>query len=353
MTEATPSPKPTGGGLSRRATITVTAAVVALVVTAAALIVGFMKPWQQNTVDNYIEKSGIANKSTLRVGVFRDAPGSGERIAGRNGNRLSDFKGFDIEVVRALARYLGYVEEAVVPVITDPHERSRQLAENNVEIVVANYSMTQQREDDVDFAGPYLISKLSVLVRAKAASGPETSYGFADLKALGKAVCTTKSSTSETELRREGLTSFTALGTHRECAEGVRSGQFTAFVLDEVILAGYYAQHEDELALAELVTERFEKYGIAVANGDEHLRQVVGNFLLDSYERGDDGAWQRAWNRTLGQVSFLRDKSQPRPENVLRLRDYQDRYQSLPPPLRTAPRDTLLACPVSLPRPRS
>lgn len=336
--------------MTRQQVITVTAALAALLMAAAALVVALTKPWQRDTVDHYIEQSGIANKETLKIGVFDDVPLNGIRVhpEREDANQPKDFTGFDIDIALALARYLGYIEESVRLVPTDPPDRAAYLAEGKVDIVVANFSMTDDREDLVDFAGPYMVSRLAVMVRKQSPAPPEA-FAFDKLSTMGRKLCTTESSTAETALREENVTNFVTRATHEECTSGVLAGEYDAFMLDEVILAGYTSLHKEQLTLAKLVTDRFERYGIAVANGDFHLRQVIGNFLLDSHERGTDGAWQRAWARSLGKE--LKDRSQPRPEDVVKLRDYQDQYQAAAPP-GGPPRD-LLTCPSWSLRPRS
>lgn len=140
------------------------------------------------------------------------------------------------------------------------------------------------------------------------------------------------------------------VSTSGECVQGLLSRKYDAFMLDDVVLAGYKDQYREKLKLVDLPLNQSEKYGIAVANTDEPLRQVIGNFLLDSYERRDNGAWQRAWNRTLGRV--LEDRRQPKPDPYQRLRDYRDRIQAQQPLTHRADPPGMPALPASSTRTR-
>ena len=322
--EATPRPR-----------VAVIAAVLALLLVAVVAIVRLTAS-DDDTVDAYIARSGLKGHSRLRVGVFNDQPLLGY-AEDKTSTRLADHEGFDTEVARYLAAYLGYSEESVELVDTQVQNRNRDLDNGRVDVVIASFSMTDEREKEVDFAGPYLRSQPEVLMRA---NDPRSSgsLSFRELSEMGKHLCTVGSSTSDSALRERQNNGFEGAGASGGCVQGLLDGTFDAFMLDDVVLAGYEDQYHDKLKMADLVFDQKEDYGIAVRNGDEALRQVIGNFLWDSYERGDNGAWQRAWNKTLGRV-LKDDRPQPEPRPYKRLRDYRDRIRSSGPLGGRAPAD--------------
>jgi glutamate transport system substrate-binding protein len=303
--------------------------VAVLAAAAAVLLVVATASWRvlasdENTVDGYIAKSGLSGQDELRIGVFKDEPLMGFATT-PDSARLRDHEGFDIEIARSLAGYLGFGEDSVELIETQVQNRSSDLNENVVHVVVASYSITPGREEEVDFAGPYLRSQPEVLMRADRAKTMDQ-VTFRQLDEMGKRLCTTGSSTSEAALRENQIHGFDGVAVSANCVDGLLNGTYDAFMLDDVVLAGFKSRHSDQLALVDLVFDQTEYYGIAVANGDEPLRQVVGNFLMDSYERGENGSWQQAWNRTLGRE--LGKKRQPKPNEYVRLRDYRDRIQA-------------------------
>jgi glutamate transport system substrate-binding protein len=316
--------------LDRRGRIQVIAAGCAGLLVLVSATVALTRFAAGDTVADYLAQSGIANRTELRIGVSGNAPQMSHRDKA-GGNRLSDYSGFDIEIARSLAAYLGYDEDSVRLVQTVVQNRARDLDERRVDVVVSSYSMTPEREQEVDFAGPYLLTQPEVLMRRGEA--PKT-ITFRQLGELGKRLCTTGSSTSEKALRERQINGFDGVADSSDCVAGLRNHTYDAFMLDETVLAGYKADPDADprapkLELVDLVFAQSEKYGIAVANGDEKLRQVIGNFLIDSYERGTNGAWQHAWTKTLGTV--LPDQRQPRPNEYVRLRDYRDRIRAAAP----------------------
>jgi glutamate transport system substrate-binding protein len=76
----------------------------------------------------------------------------------------------------------------------------------------------------------------------------------------------------------------------------VLGGQLDAITTDNVILAGYAAQHAGKL---KVVGKPFstEKYGIGLPKDDKALRKYVDDLLQKSFT---DGTWQKIYDGTLG-----------------------------------------------------
>ncbi|RKN43408.1 transporter substrate-binding domain-containing protein [Micromonospora endolithica] len=299
-----------------------TALLLAIGTTSWALVAS-----DDDTVDAYLDRSGLGeNRVVLRVGVFKDEPLlSWAAPDKRASTSIKDHVGFQIELIRELAHYLGFTDDQVHLIETQVQNRSVDLNNDTVDVVVATYSVTPQREEVVNFATPYLLSQPELLTRPGLFDADD-SVSMRRIGDLGAKLCTVGSSTSEDALRGRGFNRFEGAATSEDCVDGVLAGRYDAFMLDEAVLAGYKERHGAKLDLVELVLDQTEEYGIAVANDDERLRVVIGNFLLDSYERGESGAWQKAWNRTLAKV--LGDRRQPQPREYERLRDYRDRYRA-------------------------
>ncbi|GGJ80025.1 hypothetical protein GCM10010123_07380 [Pilimelia anulata] len=312
------------GALGRRQLMAVGAAFASLLLIAGVGGFALVREAADDTVDAYLAKAGLTGKRELRIGVFTDEPLMALRDPAKPSSSLiSDYTGFDIELARQLGRYLGFDEANLIMVPTEVQNRAQDLSEGRVDVIIASYSMTKERESEVDFAGPYLMTKPEVLMRADRAPARLT---LRELGAMSAKVCTTGSSTSENALRANGIAGFDGVARATDCVNGLRSGRYDAFMLDKTVLYGFQQKYP-ELRIVDLVFGQSESYAIAVADGNEPLRVLVGNFLYDSYQRGEQGAWAQAWRASFAAVVKERAR-QPRPRDVaVQLSDYNDRYE--------------------------
>jgi polar amino acid transport system substrate-binding protein len=99
-----------------------------------------------------IKKNGV-----VRIGVFSDKPPFGYLDAqGKN-------QGFDVEIAKHVAKDLLGDENKVQFVLTEAANRVEYLKTNKVDIIFANFTVTPEREQVVDFAKPYLKVALGVV----------------------------------------------------------------------------------------------------------------------------------------------------------------------------------------------
>ncbi|MEB6479365.1 cysteine ABC transporter substrate-binding protein [Acinetobacter vivianii] len=99
-----------------------------------------------------IKKNGV-----VRIGVFSDKPPFGYLDAqGKN-------QGFDVEIAKHVAKDLLGDENKVQYVLTEAANRVEYLKANKVDIIFANFTVTPEREQVVDFAKPYLKVALGVV----------------------------------------------------------------------------------------------------------------------------------------------------------------------------------------------
>lgn len=99
-----------------------------------------------------IKKNGV-----VRIGVFSDKPPFGYLDAqGKN-------QGFDVEIAKHVAKDLLGDETKVEFVLTEAANRVENLKANKVDIIFANFTVTPERKEAVDFAKPYLKVALGVV----------------------------------------------------------------------------------------------------------------------------------------------------------------------------------------------
>ncbi|WP_420110236.1 glutamate ABC transporter substrate-binding protein [Mycolicibacter arupensis] len=230
------------------------------------------------------------DSDNITIGVKFDQPGlSVKKPDGSLG-------GFDVEVARYIAARLGYPPDRITWIEAPSAQREMLLRNGQVDFVVATYSITDSRRQKVDFAGPYLLTGQSLLVRA---DNTEID-GTASLH-RNKKLCSVSGSTPAQRIKdRYPGVQLQRYDTYSACVEALRNGAIDAVTTDDVILAGYAAQNP---GIFKLVGDRFsqELYGIGVHKGNEGLRQRI-NEALEEMKR--DGSWQAAFQDNFGPAGF-------------------------------------------------
>ena len=226
---------------------------------------------------------------TITIGTKFDQPLFG--LAGPDGTP----EGFDIEIGKLIAAKLGIPADKIVWKEAISANREPFIQSGDVDLVIATYTINDDRKKIVSFAGPYYEAGQDILVLA---GNPEGIAGPEDLK--GKKVCTVTGSTSEDNILEYGADVLPAAG-YSECLEPLRTGAVVAVTTDNVILAGIADQNEGEF---EVVNAPFtqEPYGIGLALDDTDFRDFINDVLEESYE---DGTWEAAWEATAGKVLDL------------------------------------------------
>ena len=96
----------------------------------------------------------IKESGTIKVAVFSDKAPFG--YVDKDG----DYQGYDVYFAERLAKDLGVTVEYTS---VDPSARVDVLTSNKVDLVLANFTVTDERKDKVDFAKPYMKVALGVV----------------------------------------------------------------------------------------------------------------------------------------------------------------------------------------------
>lgn len=219
------------------------------------------------------------------IGIKYDQPGLGLKEG-------DAFTGFDVAVANYVAKDLGYTE---VEFKESPSaQRETLLQSGQVKMIFATYSITDDRKQKVSFAGPYFVAGQDLLVRADNSdiTGPDSLNG--------KKLCSVTGSTSAKKIKDNYAAGvqLQEFDTYSKCVEALNAGQIDAVTTDNVILAGFAAQSQYQGKL-KVVGQPFseERYGVGIAKGDTELCGKI-NDALEKME--SDGAWQKAFDDTLG-----------------------------------------------------
>ncbi len=240
--------------------------------------------------EDQIELTGVpqdlAEAGTIRIGVKYDQPGVGLRPPGADAP-----DGFDIEIGRIIADRLGIEEENITWVEAVSESREQLLEGGSFDLVVASYSITDERRELVGQAGPYFTTGQQLLIRVE---DEDVITGPGDL--AGRKVCSVKGSTSLDRVVTEYAADPVGFTTYSECVDQLREDEVDAVTTDGAILLGYAAQRPN---LFRVVGEPFseERYGIGYPKDADGTCEFLNEVLERSFE---DGSWAEAFDTTLG-----------------------------------------------------
>ncbi|MEU2914643.1 glutamate ABC transporter substrate-binding protein [Streptomyces massasporeus] len=241
--------------------------------------------------------SGSGDGKTITVGIKFDQPGLGQKTP-------QGYAGFDVDVATYVAKKLGYNEDQIEWKEAKSQDRETMLQRGDVDFIAATYSITPERQEKVDFAGPYLLAHQDILVRADDDSIKSPS----DLNS--KKLCSVTGSTSAQNVKEElaPKADLQQYPTYSACLSGLQNKAIDALTTDDSILAGYaaQAQFKGKFKLGGLKMTN-ENYGIGVKKGSD-LKDKINKALEDMVA---DEAWQEAVDKNLGPANY---KNEPAPK---------------------------------------
>ncbi|OAN37518.1 glutamate ABC transporter substrate-binding protein [Mycolicibacterium iranicum] len=229
---------------------------------------------------------GGGGSDTIVIGTKFDQPGLGMK------NPDGTMSGFDVDVATYVAGELGYAPDKIEWKEAPSAQRENLIQNGQVEFIAATYSITDARKEKVSFAGPYLITGQSLLVRED-----NTDITGKESLANNKILCSVSGSTPAQKIKDEfPSVQLQQYDTYSACIDALKNGAVDAVTTDEVILAGYAAQTPGAF---KIVGDTFseENYGIGLKKDDAELRTKINDALKKMEE---SGAWKEAFDKNLG-----------------------------------------------------
>ncbi|WP_300745572.1 glutamate ABC transporter substrate-binding protein [uncultured Bifidobacterium sp.] len=215
----------------------------------------------------------------IRIGIKFDQPGLGFKKSGT-------YVGFDVDVAKYIAKSLGYSEDQIIWKEAPSKQREAMLQNGDVDMILASYSITDDRKRVVSFAGPYFVAGQDLLVR----KGETGINGPQDLN--GKRLCSVTGSTSAVTVKERFASKVQLMEQpgYAECATALLSGIVDAVTTDDIILAGLASASRGRLRV---VGKPFtvERYGVGIKKGDTKLASQINNAITQMIQ---DGSWKRA-----------------------------------------------------------
>lgn len=245
--------------------------------------------------------SGGGDSKSITIGIKFDQPGLGQQVG-------SDYRGFDVDVAKYVAKELGYTDVRFKE--APSAQRETLIQSGQVKMVVATYSITEERQQKVSFAGPYLVAGQDLLVRAddNSITGPDSLDG--------KKLCSVTGSTSAETVKEKfaNEVQLQEYDTYSKCVDPIINGTLDAMTTDDSILAGYAAQPQYKGKL-KVIGKPFteENYGIGIKKGDTELCGKI-NDALDKMVK--DGSWQKALDANLGPADYKPNAAKNPPQHI-------------------------------------
>jgi glutamate transport system substrate-binding protein len=234
----------------------------------------------------------LIDKGTINVGIKFDQPLFG--LGGPGG-----VEGFDAEIAKLMVEGMfrdGDPDSHIEFVETVSANREPFIENGDVDMVIATYTMNEERDQVIDFAGPYYKTGQQLLVPE---GNPEGIQAPEDLNTPDLTACSVEGSTSIDRLQERAPDGdIITFDSYSKCAEAMNDGRVNAVTTDGAILYGLV----DEFGGFEVVGEEFsdEPYGIGIPEGADDVRLFLNERICEIQENGE---WDTAYEETVGVVS--------------------------------------------------
>lgn len=214
---------------------------------------------------NSIER--IKNAGVVKIGVFGDKPPFGY-VDEKGANQ-----GYDIIFAKRIAKELLGDENKVEFVLVEAANRVEFLKSNKVDIILANFTQTPERAEQVDFALPYMKVALGVVV-------PEDSEikSVEDLK--DKTLILNKGTTADAYFTKNHADIKTLkFDQNTETFAALMDKRGDALAHDNTLLFAWVKERPDyKVVIKELGNQ--DVIAPAVKKGDEELKEFIDNLII-------------------------------------------------------------------------
>jgi ABC-type amino acid transport substrate-binding protein len=189
--------------------------------------------------------------------------------------RPGHYTGFDIELIGAIAEKIGRTPEVQD---TSFETIFRDVQQGKFEAVISAATITEEREQAVDFSNPYYLSEQAVLVKE---GSPIKSLEELE----GKTVAVQQGTTGQ-ELAKEkiGGAEIRPFPEGPDAVNALKAGTVEGVVIDAPV-AQNAVEKSGGVEIAEKVPTE-EEYGIAVAQGNTELLEEINKGLKEVEEDG-------------------------------------------------------------------
>jgi polar amino acid transport system substrate-binding protein len=207
--------------------------------------------------------------------------------------RGNEVVGFDVELTELVAKDLG-VKQEYVDTPFEGIKSGQDLNSGKCDVAAAAMTITEEREQALDFSEGYFDAHQAMLVRA--GKGYKT---LADLK--GKRVGVQTGTTGEIYVKEQNdkekldlkIVAYEDLGAEQAALEG---GQIEAIINDLPVWTEYVKENPGKFEIA-AEFDTGEQYGMAVKTGNKALLDVINKVLAKAKQ---DGTYDKVYEKWIG-----------------------------------------------------
>lgn len=202
------------------------------------------------------------------------------------GKSKTEFKGFDIELMEAIAQKIGREVEFRD---TSFDTIFRDLAQGKFEAVASATTITKEREESVDFTNPYYLPSAQSIVLAQGTTGI-TSDKDLEGKIVGVQQGTTGEEYVDEEIDTKELRTYPQ---GPDTIPALKAGTIDAVVIDRPV-AEKAVENDSGIEIAGGI-ETEEQYGFVVQQGDEELLDELNEGLKEVLDAGEYTTIYKKW----------------------------------------------------------
>jgi len=227
----------------------------------------------------------IKARGTLKVGVKVDVPKFGYKDP-----KSGEITGFEIDLARAIAKKITGDPAKVDLQAVTAKTRGPLLDNGEIDLVIATFTITDERKQSYNFSDPYFVDGVGLLVKKSA--------GISGLKDLsGKNIGVAQSATTKQAIQKEAeklgiKIDFLEFGTYPEIKSALDAGRVDCFSVDSSILLGYV---DDSTTI---LPDRFnpQSYGVASKKSNEALASFVNTAIAEMKASGEIDKLVEKWS---------------------------------------------------------
>ncbi|QEA13187.1 glutamate ABC transporter substrate-binding protein [Comamonas flocculans] len=280
----------------------VKSSVAALALVAAGSLCAQGTPINAAAFDALIAQGPVANAATLassnwaskvkQSGTLRLGATQTSNLFSLLNEKDGKMRGFDAGLAQLIARYILGDDARIQFTQVTSSTREQVLINDQVDMVLATYSITPARAEKISFAGPYYTSQAGVLVKAN----NKAIQSHADL--AGKKVATQAGSTGPAILAQFApKATVQEFQTHQEALDALRQGRVDAYVTDYTLLLNALSLGTGDTRLAGAPFGAEDPYGVGLPKDSDGVAFI--NAFLKKVEA--DGIWAKLWTISIGE----------------------------------------------------
>lgn len=232
-----------------------------------------------------ITVESLKKAGKIRVGIKEDVPNFGYMNPDTNQN-----EGMEPDIARLIAKEITGSEDNVEFVGVTAKTRGPLLDNGEIDMVIATFTINEERKKTYNFTTPYYRDEIGFLVRKE--------DNFSDISSLaGKTIGVVQSATTKLAVDEKakdlGISfDYKELGSYPELKIALISKRIDGFAVDKSILTGYV---DDQ---TEILNDGFspQEYGITTKKSNTELNDYLDHLVVKWEKDGTLEKIYQKWN---------------------------------------------------------